>query len=347
MQPTTRQDWADIAKGIGIVLVVLGHVARGMVRAGQVVPQPFFDHLDRILYSFHMPLFFLLSGWFAPRSLERRGAGATIANRVDTLVWPYILWSLFQGSLEVLLSRWTNGDTPWISVLSLLWAPRGQFWFLHSLFLIAVVFAAGWWLAGRRVLIVFLAVTFVGWLMQGNLATQPIVQQVLVNGFWFALGAYFGGMGFDIGRIRRIFVVVPFVAFVLTHAIAIQLGIDPTRGGILGLMAGATGILSVIGLSATLSGRVARVFLSLGTTSMGIYLMHILIGSGMRIAVEKALPSLHFTASLLGITVAATMIPWWATRWLEHRKIAWPFTFPISQWVAARRNTSDNRSSKR
>jgi fucose 4-O-acetylase-like acetyltransferase len=44
-----RLDWIDVARGIGIVAVVVGHVwTRG--------------HLRDTVYSFHMPLFFLLSG---------------------------------------------------------------------------------------------------------------------------------------------------------------------------------------------------------------------------------------------------------------------------------------------
>lgn len=41
----------DIAKGIGMFLVVMGHV-HGMNRTYGVI------------YSFHMPLFFLISGYF-------------------------------------------------------------------------------------------------------------------------------------------------------------------------------------------------------------------------------------------------------------------------------------------
>lgn len=44
-----RLDWVDVARGIGIVAVVIGHVwTRGPLRDA--------------MYSFHMPLFFLLSG---------------------------------------------------------------------------------------------------------------------------------------------------------------------------------------------------------------------------------------------------------------------------------------------
>lgn len=49
-----RIEYLDIAKGIGILLVVLGHNDFEVI-------SPF---IQRMIYSFHMPLFFFLSGYF-------------------------------------------------------------------------------------------------------------------------------------------------------------------------------------------------------------------------------------------------------------------------------------------
>lgn len=50
-----RMDWVDAARGIGIVAVVIGHVwTRGA--------------LHHLAYAFHMPFFFLLSGWLCTRA---------------------------------------------------------------------------------------------------------------------------------------------------------------------------------------------------------------------------------------------------------------------------------------
>ena len=45
-----RINWIDQAKGIGILLVVIGHMN---------IPQD----LSKIIFSFHMPLFFFISGY--------------------------------------------------------------------------------------------------------------------------------------------------------------------------------------------------------------------------------------------------------------------------------------------
>lgn len=54
-----RIEYLDIARGIGILLVVLGHNDFGAV-------SPFFH---QVIYSFHIPLFFFLSGYFINAAL--------------------------------------------------------------------------------------------------------------------------------------------------------------------------------------------------------------------------------------------------------------------------------------
>lgn len=53
-----RLNYIDIAKGIGILLVVIGHTVKD-------------DYSHAIIFSFHMPLFFILSGFFIkPQNLK-------------------------------------------------------------------------------------------------------------------------------------------------------------------------------------------------------------------------------------------------------------------------------------
>ena len=54
-----RLIWADSLKGILIVLVVLGHAIQGVY--GEDVES---NRIWNIIYSFHMPAFFAISGYF-------------------------------------------------------------------------------------------------------------------------------------------------------------------------------------------------------------------------------------------------------------------------------------------
>jgi Fucose 4-O-acetylase and related acetyltransferases len=61
----------DVAKGVGILLVVFGHVWRGAFDAGLAISEGMYRLIDNAIYAFHMPLFFS----FRHCSLSARCAG--------------------------------------------------------------------------------------------------------------------------------------------------------------------------------------------------------------------------------------------------------------------------------
>lgn len=86
-----RIEYIDIAKAIAIFLVILGHVINGTI-------------YKTIIYSFHMPLFFILSGinLNVPtvgnfKSLIKR----VLTKKIHTLMIPYFLWALIYSELNV------------------------------------------------------------------------------------------------------------------------------------------------------------------------------------------------------------------------------------------------------
>lgn len=76
---TARNGTVDVAKGIGIFFVVLGHNWLSTHEA---------DELHRVIFSFHMPLFFFLAGIFlrAPDGILRFAIG-----RTESLLKPYFV----------------------------------------------------------------------------------------------------------------------------------------------------------------------------------------------------------------------------------------------------------------
>jgi fucose 4-O-acetylase-like acetyltransferase len=85
---TSRNATVDITKGIAIILVVLGHNWAVLQEKGE-----FF----RVIYSFHLPLFFFLSGLFLKDS-DRLGKFAL--SRADALLKPYFVVLIFLGIAE-------------------------------------------------------------------------------------------------------------------------------------------------------------------------------------------------------------------------------------------------------
>ena len=59
IQTNKRLEFLDVAKGIGIILVILGHGFRDEMR----VVSNFCEFVYQMIYFFHMPLFFVISGF--------------------------------------------------------------------------------------------------------------------------------------------------------------------------------------------------------------------------------------------------------------------------------------------
>lgn len=84
----TRIEWIDIVKGIGILCVILGHLSAP-------------NQITRILvYSFHMPLFFFISGYlYKSKDLKK-----VIINGVKKLLFPVWFFVAFDTVLSFVLS---------------------------------------------------------------------------------------------------------------------------------------------------------------------------------------------------------------------------------------------------
>lgn len=124
-----RINWIDQVKGFGIFLVVYGHN---------------FPFLEKYIYSFHMPLFFLLAGVFHKANFDKKN----LINKTKQLIVPYFLWSILLFLFWVLIGR-KFGDSleknysVWKNLWGVFFAQGGPeymdwgipLWFLPTLFL--------------------------------------------------------------------------------------------------------------------------------------------------------------------------------------------------------------------
>ncbi len=128
----------DIARGLGILLVVLGH--------NWIVFNPK-GELFNVIYSFHMPLFFMLAGLFFRQGTS---LGGLAWARLDTLIKPYLVTLLLfaaalqaTGNLQAAdyLHRVLHGSGEGLRHLygeegqTVYWSPL---WFLPHLFALSI-----------------------------------------------------------------------------------------------------------------------------------------------------------------------------------------------------------------
>jgi fucose 4-O-acetylase-like acetyltransferase len=174
----SRIDWVDYAKGLLIVLVVYGHVIRGLHHAHIIAETGF---VDSAIYSFHMAAFFWLSGLFL-------GSNTQIDfkdfynKKLSKVLYPFLLWSLVQGTLSVGLAAITNSAKD-LHRLFFFWLyPLDQFWFLHALILIQMLFFITKRLSWQSML----AVGMLFWLL-GTYAGCQSAAQLHLRCRWLAL----------------------------------------------------------------------------------------------------------------------------------------------------------------
>lgn len=77
---TKRLDWVDVSKGITILLMVAGHTS---------IPEP----ISKYIWSFHMPLFFFVSGIFYSEK-KFKTFSSLFKRRLFTLLVPYVSFSV-------------------------------------------------------------------------------------------------------------------------------------------------------------------------------------------------------------------------------------------------------------
>ena len=324
-----RNAWVDYAKAIGIILVVYGHVARGVFNAGLPMNEDSYLLVDSIIYSFHMPLFFFLSGLFFYDSLMKRGTGGLIINKVDTVVYPFIVWSLLQGSIEVVLSNYTNGDLSFARVLSLLWQPRAQFWFLYALFLVFVVCSFVYARVDRRYFLPILLVFAALYVFKQYLDVGNISRFIFGNAVFFALGIWFNEIrSYFLARYVRLTLLFGALFVVAQYLFHVTFGLNWEVGGLPVLLLATISILFMVSLSMWLGQVRLEWLLFLGASSMTIYLMHILAGSGVRVILISFLGIDSIPVHLVAGTVVGLLAPLLAQVVIKHYNLYFLLTTP-------------------
>lgn len=127
-----RVRYWDIAKGLAILLVILGHAVE-LGKQGS-------DHpLHLFIYSFHMPLFMIISGYLFVQTLSRRTTKDILLKKIIQLLCPVFLF----GTIEFFIVRFN----PSLSLKENLYFYYGTLvrtlWFLQALFFASMIYLFG------------------------------------------------------------------------------------------------------------------------------------------------------------------------------------------------------------
>lgn len=136
MKGDQRIDWIDCVKGIGIILVYIGHC--------------YIPAVNDLIYSFHMPLFFIISGFLWNNSkYQQMSILDFVEKKLRAYIIPYfkmaiicfVIWGLLYGMFQCdTISAYIQKIWKYTYGILLVY-PRSQFmpacyplWFLVALF---------------------------------------------------------------------------------------------------------------------------------------------------------------------------------------------------------------------
>ena len=173
--PPKRIAYLDVAKGIGILLVVLAH---NYVRIS-------LPDMGKFIFSFHMPFFFLLSGMlFKPNYpllvLFKRRFAALIRPYIAAIVLLYSVYFLYTDiRLMTLLRRVVR--SLYASGNYIEWA---QLWFLPHLFILNMFAAVLFLLFYGRIKWLWLRLLFLAGMLWAGVAFLPVyyMKEVTIAG---------------------------------------------------------------------------------------------------------------------------------------------------------------------
>lgn len=126
----------DYLKGIGIILVILGH-SFAFTGFDLVDKEKYFIYyyIFNFIYSFHMPLFFIVAGFLSSKEYEIK---SFYISKIKRLLIPYIFINIVDCIPRHLFSSFVNNSSN--SLVRVAFYSGVATWFVYTLFMIFLIF---------------------------------------------------------------------------------------------------------------------------------------------------------------------------------------------------------------
>ena len=316
----SRIVWIDYAKAIGILLVVMGH--------------SYYSHpsIVYIIFLFHMPLFFFISGYLYNVNKSYR---ELIHNNIKTLLVPFLLFNLIGLLNNCLLggTRLFLGlDTEWKHRLliplcnTLIGKADGMFigptWFLLSLFwcknIVYTFVKGGYW---SRIIIIITVLVLLLFRNYSNVYYPYALDTACAGVIWFALGfvlRQYNLLHFDL---RRQYLLIIFIGSIILEFLLYRLGarvnyIATNMGGVLGICSTIVGLIMTISVSKLLDHFPNKYIVNVSRASILIMCMHMIIANYLNLVLHYEGGLLYTFAGDFTVVILLTLVYPFVSRYI-------------------------------
>lgn len=279
-----RVNWIDIARGIGIILVIYGHT---LGSSGH----------RYLIYSFHMPLFFFLSG-LVFRNREGETYKQSLIKDIKRILIPYFIFALLSMVVWfiILPSEQQTIYTIYKQILGILYGNAGNghvdlsfnavLWFLPCLFLTKQIFWFISKLPKNLIMIALLIFSIIGYISSfyfSNIRFPFGLESALTGIVFFGIGYLWNFIPEKINSIfnkYNIFLIAAFVFITIYFAdmnfqiygLQIDLRLNRLNNYFYFYIASVSGILATIFISKYIDKN--RILEYLGRNTMPLFIWH-------------------------------------------------------------------------
>lgn len=286
-----RQVIPDWLKGWAIVLMVYGHITHlGSLAAYQ-------KQIVEIIYTFHIPIFLIISGFFFNTKKEPYEVGKKLASRI---LRPYLIFiSLYLIALALIQRTGIpTSNAPPTSIIDFLdivfLHPRGAYWFLHSLLVIQLCLVFSNMIAAQAKLDESLAVV-IALCFLGILCSYGILRPQ--TALYFLLGVALARFGLLVPAAYKTGLILTAVIWILAGEDIFSFSFTQVAWS-LSIMAFLSGIANLIATTSIVS-----IFTWFGRNSLVVLVLH-----SMFIVLLKPSSSLFLKVDPSGLTYSAVVV---------------------------------------
>ncbi len=205
MSTAKRIEWIDVAKGLGLFLVVVGHAMTTPIRDASFLCYAIYT----AIYFFHMPFMFYLSGrtfGMAEKRYASMNTGVFIGKKAKQLLVPYVVY----GILVYLIFALANSVPKLNQILEdagygkqsiFAWGCGTligdnlyayHLWFIYGLFLATIFsYLMGKYIKNSKWVLFIIAILFLVIRVYVNTSYWGIANLVMKCYLWFVVGTYF------------------------------------------------------------------------------------------------------------------------------------------------------------
>lgn len=300
---TQRIEWIDALKGFAILIVVVGHCSADCLASNTF---PSYTNIIKIIndgiYSFHMPLFFTISGYvfYLSRSYEK------YKLKVLDFTIIYVVWSFLMWLSKFVMGNRINNPVTIESLFKIIYQPIMVYWYLYVLIVFYLLFSVFKIISINKSKVIAFAMMAI--LVRHFNFDIGIMNAVLYHMYFWVLGGYIASSDF-LSKLSAskivLCLVICFGNIVLYFQHCAFFSIVSILKSI--ILATAASILLFTVFSRNIYGA-KRLLNLFGKNVLAIYVVHCFITAGLRVVFKLVHLNNVYMYFLLG-TLLGLIVP--------------------------------------